>query len=68
MNLRRESFLTTADNDIVREIKEVHGFVSLDPRREAAEASGESQYTLSDGTTIVIGKEAYLCNEVGFNM
>jgi len=71
LNYRGHSFTTTAEKEIVREIKEQLCYVAQDYESEIKKSEDtdecEMSYELPDGNSISIGRERFQCPEALFN-
>ncbi|XP_073511491.1 actin, cytoplasmic-like [Phyllobates terribilis] len=63
------SFVSSAEKDIAREIKEKICYVALDPKEEAENCSAEGleEYILPDGNVVTIGRQRFLAPESLFS-
>jgi actin-related protein len=68
---RGYSLTSSAEREIVRDIKERLCYVALDPQKEltlADKVSGmEKSYVMPDGDTITVGQERFMAPELFFN-
>ncbi|KAN0042437.1 hypothetical protein ACTFIV_005002 [Dictyostelium citrinum] len=67
---RGYGFATSSEKDIVNDMKEKNGFISLDYHNDLYSSTIsneiEKSYQLPDGQIISIGKERFICGEVLF--
>lgn len=68
---RGHVFTTSSEQEIVRDLKETHGYVAEDFEAEMARAESTNEidveYELPDGSVITVGSERFRCPEVLFN-
>ena len=62
-------FSTTAERELVRDMKEKHAYVAMDYEKEidTFSSSFEKTYTLPDSQVVRLGKERFSCPEALFN-
>jgi centractin len=60
------SFTTSAEMQIVQQIKEACCYVAFDPAKEADDQVQQHNYKLPDGSTIQIGSESFYAPEILF--
>lgn len=60
-------FTTSAEREIVRDIKERMAFTAVDPQTAISDRRLEKTYTLPDGQTVSVAAERFQCSEVMFN-
>jgi len=60
------SFTTSAEKEVVRDIKERTAYVAMDYDAELAAAAKATEYELPDGKIITVGHEAFQCPEALF--
>ena len=66
MTERGYSFTTSAEREIVRDIKEKTCYVTMDYSREWDHPNIEKKYELPDGCVITVGRERFRCPEALF--
>lgn len=71
LTTRGYAFTTSAEREIVRDIKEKLCYVAVDPKEEMQRAENTNdisqEHTLSDGSVVNINEERFLCPEALFN-
>eukprot|EP00158_Paraphelidium_tribonemae_P002164 Partr_v1_DN25167_c1_g1_i1_m76881 putative ARP1 actin-related protein 1 homolog len=60
------NFVTSAEKEVVRQVKEKTCYLSLNPAREELDYYGED-YVLPDGKVIKVGAERYMAPEILFS-
>jgi len=59
---------TTAEQEVVRTIKEKNCYIALNPQKEEKDAHGRTEtFRLPDGNTITLGPERFRAAEILFN-
>lgn len=71
LSARGHTFTTSAEREIVRDIKEKHCYIALDPKEEAlkfaASDEHEATYELPDGQELTVGEEMFQAPEALFD-
>ena len=68
LNERGYTFRTSADKEIVRDMKEKLGYVALDFEAEMKKTGGPNKsYVMPDGEVVNIGSERFRCTQLMFN-
>jgi len=66
MKMINERGYTEIGNEIVRDIKEKHGYISLNYEDEMKSQQLEKMYSLPDGQVVTLGNELFRCPEALF--